>query len=403
MAPLNEHPNLGNRRIALVLQGGGAVGAYQVGVYEALDIAGYRPDWFVGTSIGGINAAIMAGNAPERRAEQLVRFWGRIGRPTYFAAPMVVLPRQFFNRMSAVQTMFFGQSGFFRPHGVHPTLAPEGHPASTSYYDASQLRQTLEEFVDFERINAGGTRLSLGAVNVVSGRQVYFDSRSQPIGLQHVMASAALPPAFGPVEVDGTWYWDGGIVSNTPLDAVIDDNPRENTLCFMIDLFDARGDLPKSIDAVETRRKDIIYASRSGRSIEQHRSLHNLRRAINALWTRLPEDAKEEAHLRELAEYGCTTTMQVVHILRRAHGEDASWKDYEFSEASIAERRTAGFRDTQKILEAPAWNDAVPQDVGVIVYGDSNIAVDQGPAEEIAASDRTQIDGRGLQCSHIEK
>ncbi|MGH7124603.1 MAG: patatin-like phospholipase family protein [Stellaceae bacterium] len=227
-------------KVALVLQGGGALGAYQVGAYQALDEAGYEPDWFAGTSIGAINAAIMAGNPRERRLEQLEAFWARICRPVPFA-PADGLSRRLFNTWSAWQTTALGQPGFFEPRPVNPFLSVPGTTQAISYYDTTALRATLESLIDLDRVNSGAQRLSLGAVNVRTGEQVYFDTLRQKLGYEHIMASGALPPAFPPVEIEGEWYWDGGIVSNTPLDVVIEQLPRRSTLCFMIDLFDAGG------------------------------------------------------------------------------------------------------------------------------------------------------------------
>src|SRR5205814_4961091 len=268
---------------ALVLQGGGALGAYQVGAFQALDEAGYAPEWFAGTSIGAINASIMAGNPPASRLAKLEEFWATICRSLPVAAPMEGLPRRVFNAWSAWQTMALGQPGFFTWNSLSPWLAPPGTDAAISVYDTRELRGTLERVVDLDRINRREARLSLGAVEIESGRQVYFDNSRQKIGYEHIMASGALPPAFPPIEVDGAWYWDGGIVSNTPLDVIIDELPRRSTLCFMVDLFDSMGALPRVMEDVEARRKDIMYASRSDRSIEAHRQMHNLRRAIMAL------------------------------------------------------------------------------------------------------------------------
>lgn len=249
------------RRTALVLQGGGALGAYQVGVYQALEEAGYAPDWFAGTSIGAINAAIMAGSRPEERLAKLECFWDTIAWPEPWDVPIDGPGRWAYNAWSGMLAMWAGQPGFFRPRLINPWLI-SGPAGAISYYDAADLRGTLDDLIDFDLVNSGGVRLSLGAVNVRTGRQVYFDSRDQPIGIEHVLTSAAFPPAFPPVEIDGEWYWDGGIVSNTPLDVVIDDNPRRSTLVFMVDLFNGRGALPRTMDEVAERHKDITYAAR---------------------------------------------------------------------------------------------------------------------------------------------
>jgi len=355
-------------KVALVLQGGGALGAYQVGAYQALDEAGYEPEWFAGTSIGAINAAIMAGNPRERRLERLDEFWRAICRPLPFAPPSSGLPRRLFNTWSAWQTTALGQPGFFEPRPVSPWLASPGTTPAISFYDTAALRRTLESLIDLDRVNGGSVRLSLGAVNVRTGQQVYFDTARRKLGLEHIMASGALPPAFPPVEIDGEWYWDGGLVSNTPLDVVIDQLPRRSTLCFMIDLFDSEGPLPRVMEDVETRRKDITYASRSERSLEAHRATHNLRRAVLALWEALTPEAQQNLHLSALADLGCTTTMHIVRLVHRSEADELSCKDYEFSSATFAEHRAAGYRDATRRLADPAWLEPVPPDIGVVIH-----------------------------------
>jgi len=365
--------------IALVLQGGGALGSYQVGAFRALDEAGYCPHWFAGTSIGAINAAIMAGNPPEARLERLEEFWRTVARNIPTIASGAGVQKQAYFALSAWQTMLLGQPGFFRPRPVSPWLAQPGAPAAVSYYDTSALRGTLEKLVDFDRLNDGTVRLSLGAVNVRTGDQVYFDTRRQRLAPEHVMASGALPPAFPPIEIDGEFYWDGGIVSNTPLDVIIDELPRRSTLCFMVDLFDMMGTVPMTMEGVEVRRKDITYASRSNRSIEAHRIQHNLRRAVMALWKNLAPEKQQAAHLSKLAALGCTTTMHIARILHRNEPDELSSKDYEFSAASIAEHGEAGYHDAKRILDRAPWRDPVPPDVGVVVH---DIPPDEMAADE---------------------
>jgi NTE family protein len=368
MAPKRIDASALPGKVVLVLQGGGALGAYQVGAFQALDEAGYVPEWFAGTSIGAINAAIMAGNARQDRLAKLEEFWATITRPLPVPAPMPGVPRRVFNAWSAWQTMAWGQPGFFAWNPVSPWLAAPGSDAAISYYDTRDLHGTLERLVDLDRINRKEVRLSLGAVEIESGRQVYFDSEKQTIGYEHIMASGALPPAFPPIEVDGAWYWDGGIVSNTPLDVIIDQLPRRSTLCFMVDLFDSMGRLPQVMEDVEARRKDIMYASRSERSIEAHRKMHNLRRAIMALWDKLPPEAQKDPHLSELGDLGCVTTMHIVHLVHRNEPDELACKDYEFSAHSIREHREAGYRDALARLANPTWFEPVPPDVGVVVH-----------------------------------
>ncbi|MBC7905779.1 MAG: patatin-like phospholipase family protein [Rhodospirillaceae bacterium] len=351
-------------QVVLVLQGGGALGSYQVGVYQALEEAGYFPDWVAGTSIGAVNAALIAGNEPGARLEKLDTFWSSIRWPELLPAMPSGPMRQWANWSAAMRAAAFGQPNFFRPR-IGSSWLGGGAPG---WYDVQPLRTTLERLVNFGRINAGGTRLSVGAVNLCTGEQVFFDSAREPLQSCHILASAALPPAFPPVEIAGAWYWDGGVVSNTPLDVVIDDNPRRSSLVFMVDLFEGRGAVPTSMADVEQRRNDIAYATRSGRSIEKHRLMHNLRRAVNALWQHLPAELRNDPHLQEMAALRCTTTMQIVHIQYRREEGEAAYKGYDFSAPSLLERRRAGYRDTSELLRRPAWLAAPPEDLGVLIY-----------------------------------
>lgn len=351
-------------QIVLVLQGGGALGAYQIGVYQALDEAGYRPDWVAGTSIGAINAALIAGNEPSERLAKLEAFWSSILWPEVLPAVPSGPMRQWANWVSAMRAAAFGQPNFFRPRLANPWFGG----GALSWYDVRPLREILDRMVDFTRINAGVTRLSVGAVNICTGEQTFFDSARESLRSDHILASAALPPAFPPVQIGDAWYWDGGVVSNTPLDVVIDDNPRRSSLVFMVDLFDGSGAVPTSMADVEQRRSDIAYATRSGRSIEKHRLMHNLRRAVNALWQHVPEDLQRDPHLQEMAALRCTTTMQIVHIQYRREEDEAAYKDYDFSAASLSERRRTGYRDTCRVLQQPAWLAAPPEDLGVLIY-----------------------------------
>ena len=351
-------------RVVLVLQGGGALGAYQIGVYQALEEAGYQPDWIAGTSIGAINAALIAGNRPSERLAKLEEFWSMIQWPDIMPVMPAGILREWANAMSAMRSAFFGQPNFFRPRFGNPLLSG----SALGWYDVQPLRSTLESLTDFNLINSGATRLSVGAVNVSTGEPVFFDSAREPLRSEHIMASAALPPAFPPVEIDGSWYWDGGVVSNTPLDVVIDDRPRRSSLVFMVDLFARRGTVPASMADVEMRRIDINYAPRSRRDIEKHRQTHNLRRAVNALWEHVPEDMKSDPHLLSMAELRCATTMQIVHIQHYPEEGEASYKDCDFSTATLSQRRASGYRDTCRLLERQAWMDEPPRDLGLLVY-----------------------------------
>src|SRR5215813_4893816 len=323
----------------LVLQGGGALGAYQAGVYEGLDAAGFAPKWVAGVSIGAINSALIAGNPPERRIERLREFWMRVS-----AQSPVVLPaemnsmRPWMNRMSATSAMVFGIPGFYQPRPLGPYLAPEGSIAALSFYDTEPLRATLDELVDFDLVNDGAIRLSLGAVNVCTGESVYFDSKADTITASHVMASGALPPGFPPVEIDGEHYWDGGIYSNTPLQHVLDYSPRRSRLTFQVDVFQAQGRLPSNLDEFAERYKDIRYSSRTQICSDAFRDRHEVRHAINELHKLLPPDLANTEQAKRLYEHGCVTEMDIVQLVYRPIGPQGASKDHEFSRASKEKR-----------------------------------------------------------------
>lgn len=334
-------------RVALVLQGGGALGAYQVGVYQALEEQGFQPDWVAGTSIGAVTAAIIAGNPPQNRLVKLRQFWEEITRrPLWRWRPQPPIARAVQNLLSSLESVLWGQPGFFQPRPISPWLMPRGSQSALSYYDPAPLRRTLGRLVDFDWINAGHTRLSLGAVNVATGRQRYFDSSKDVIRMEHVVASAALPPVFPPVEVDGEYYWDGGVESNTPLNVVLEDTPRVDTLCFIVNLWNRTAPPPQSMEEVETRHKDITYASRADISVAHYKEKHDLRRMIDALCRRLPEEARDDPEVQAMWNHGCTTTMNIVRVAYQAKGYQGEWKDYEFSRASIHEHLRAGYEDT---------------------------------------------------------
>jgi NTE family protein len=330
-------------RIALLLQGGGALGTYQLGVFEGLSEAGYTPDWVCGTSIGAIQSAIIAGNPPEQRLERLHEFWERITWPQPWPFPPADHPwRQPLNIAYAMGSALVGQPGFFTPRMTLPSFfAGTGAEVANGVFDTTPLRSTLLDLVDFDCLNDGPMRVSLGAVDIDSGRHVFFDSRDQRLDVRHVMASAALPPAFPSVEIDGHHYWDGGILSNTPLDVVLDDVPRRSTLCFMVDLFDPVGVPPKGLDQVEDRRKDISFASRSAEQIEQHRQVHNLRRAVTDLYEHLPPEQQRNPEMKALRDLGCTTTMNIVHFIYRGQAYRSWAKDFTFLRQTLEDHRRA--------------------------------------------------------------
>ena len=337
----------------LLLQGGGALGAYHGGVYEGLAATGFEPDWIVGISIGAINAALIAGNPPERRVERLREFWELVSSQAPFVLPESMdFARPAMNRMAALSAMFFGIPGFFVPRMPPPQFAPDGTLAALSYYDTEPLRATLEQLVDFDRINAGDVRLSLGAVNSGSGESVYFDSTTHRITASHVMASGALPPGFPPVEIDGEYYFDGGIMSNTPLHYVAKDF-RMSALVVQVDLFSGLGELPRNLNQVAERVKDIQFQSKTRFSVDEVRKLEQMRSTLAAVLARLPASLRKDPQVRKLEEISQRGRLSIVHLVNRYNTKSSDFKDYEFSRATVNDLWQGGHEDMQKVLEHP--------------------------------------------------
>jgi NTE family protein len=347
--------------IALVLQGGGSLGAYQGGVYEALSEAGLHPDWIAGISIGAINSAIIAGNAPEHRVQKLREFWeGVTENPLWGLSDAVfsIQPkgdaaRAVKNQWSAGLVMLGGSPGFFTPRMPSPWMYPWGSMEATSYYDTGALKRTLERLVDFDRINCDETRLSMGAVNVRSGNFVYFDTTTHDIGPEHVMASGALPPGFPPIEIEGEHYWDGGLVSNTPLQWVVDAMPHMDTLAFQVDLWNARGVFPRNMAEVETRRKEIQYSSRTRAGTNAVKFINKLRCTIADLLEKLPPELRETKEARLLSTVAEHKVYNIIHLIYRARRYEGQSKDYEFSRLSMEEHWRAGYNDAVRTLRHP--------------------------------------------------
>ncbi len=356
-----------DKKVGLVLQGGGALGSYQAGVYEALAHSEYLPDWVAGISIGAVNAAIIAGNAPAKRVEQLRKFWERITAPTaMWPSGMAGALAAWQRTASGMASLMFGQPGFFAPRKPHDWLAPD---QLTSFYATDALKSTLENLVDFDRINsAKEMRLSIGAVNVHTGRFAYFDSAEIAIRPEHVMASGALPPGFPPVEIDGQHYWDGGLVSNTPLQYVLDYSPRRSRIAFQVDVFHARGPLPANLEQVYERDKDIRYSSRTRIATENFRQKHEVRHAINELFDILPPELARTEQAKRLYEFGCVTEMDIVQLIYRPHELQGACKDYEFSRATMNARWKQGLSDACATLLVSPWLSPIPHDVGVRIF-----------------------------------
>jgi len=348
--------------VALLLQGGGALGAYQGGVYEALAEANIHPDWIAGISIGAINGAIIAGNPPHSRVDRLREFWTQVTS----SAPWDWLGNPFgdfarsddtrnvLNQMSANFAVASGATGFFSARAMMPWFQPNGTLGATSFYDTSDLKHTLERLVDFDRLNAGMTRFSAGAVNVRTGNFVYFDTSTHKIAPEHVMASGALPPGFPAVEIDGEQYWDGGLVSNTPLQWVIESDPRrQDTLAFQVDLWSSQGALPRNLAEVATRHKEIQFSSRTRASTGQFKNVHRVQRALDALLRRLPADFEENDDLKILKSVASDKIYNIIHLIYRAQNYEGHSKDHEFSRLSMQDHWRAGYHDAVRTLRHP--------------------------------------------------
>jgi NTE family protein len=345
-------------RIALLLQGGGALGAYQGGVYQALTEANLHPDWVAGISIGAINSALIAGNPPERRVERLRAFWETISTPPPGVIDFGLDPRdetshRLVNQARAFGTLVAGAPGFFTPRLPPPYLHPPGSPGALSYYDVTPLKATLERFADFDRINSGQMRFSVGAVNVRSGNFVYFDNTTHRIGPEHVMASGSLPPGFPSTVIDGEHYWDGGLVSNTPLQWVLDSRPRVDTLVFQIDLWNARGELPRDLMEAELRQKEIRYSSRTRAATDQFKKQQLLRRAAAKLLSLIPPELQQSPEVELLTGEADEKVYNLVQLIYHARNYEGTSKDYEFSRRTMNEHWQSGYNDAVRTLRHP--------------------------------------------------
>jgi NTE family protein len=354
--------------IALLLQGGGALGAYQGGVYQALDEAHILPDWVAGISIGAINAAIIAGNPPSARVERLREFWEQVTSSSpwgWLEQFGLLMPRgddarSFFNQASASFALSSGAPGFFAPRMPAPLLHPPGSVEATSFYDTSPLAATLERLIDFDRINAGHdrptpghVRFSLGAVNVRSGNFTYFDTTTHKFGPEHVMASGALPPGFPAVEIEGEHYWDGGLISNTPLQWVFENGGNQDTLAFQIDLWSARGELPGNVAEVMVRQKEIQFSSRNRATTDQIKKMQKMRCALASLLKDLPAELKDRPEVALLDGETKNAVYNIVHLIYRAKNYEGTSKDYEFSRLTMDEHWRAGYNDAIRTLRHP--------------------------------------------------
>ena len=354
-------------QIVLVLQGGGALGAYQAGVYQALHEAGIEPDWIVGTSIGAINASLIAGNRPDDRLSRLEEFWRRVThRPLWDGWaiwPEIAQSLSYFKILTA------GLPGFFEPNplvtfGAHFPLGTD----HAGYYSTMPLERTLLELVDFSLVNRCQPRLTVGAAHVRTSQMKYFDSRDVELGVKHILASGALPPAFPAVRIDGELYWDGGILSNTPTEVVFDDNPRRSSLIFAVHMWNPIGPEPETIWQILNRQKDIQYSSRVATHISRQLQIHRLRHIIRQLVERLPEAERNTDAVRELASYGCLNRMHVVRLLAPRLDNEDHRKDVDFSPSGIRKRWEAGYEKTRREIDRAPWKGEFDPFDGVILH-----------------------------------
>jgi len=361
--------------VALLLQGGGALGAFQAGVYQALAEANLHPDWVAGISSGAINAALIAGNAPEQRLEKLHAFWDEITTQRIFDPFGVAhywlrgdMGHVFLNRLRAGATLLEGAPGFFTPRLPPPYLAAPGTVEATSWYDTSPLRSTLERLIDFDRINSGEMRFSVGTVNIRSGNFVYFDSTTHKIRPEHIMASGALPPGCPAVEVDGELYWDGGLVSNTPLQWVVQGDTRQDTLVFQVDLWSARGELPSDLNDVMARQKEIQYSSRTRANTDQFKQIQCVRVALANVLDQIPPEILETEDGKLLRSVADRKVYQIVHLIYRAKNYEVQSKDYEFSRVSMTDHWNAGYNDAIRTLRHPEALQRPTDQIGVATF-----------------------------------
>lgn len=357
LSRVTEHPPF--ERIILLLQGGGALGSYQAGVYQALAEANLQPEWVAGISIGAVNSALIAGNPPETRVDKLREFWEAVSTPPlgipYLKSIEITheLTRRFINQTRAFGILLFGAPHFFTPRMPPPLFWPSDRPDFVSHYDIAPLKATLERLVDFDRINAGGTRFSVGAVNVRTGNFTCFDSTKHRIGPAHVMASGSLPPGFPATEIDGEYYWDGGLVSNTPLQWVLDSRPRRDTLAFQVDLWSADGELPRDLTETEVRQKEIQFSSRTRAATNQYKKWQKFRLAVANLIKQLPDELRKHEEVKMLETEADDKVCNIVHLIYHAQKYEGIAKDFEFSRRTMEEHWRSGYDDAVRSLSHP--------------------------------------------------
>jgi NTE family protein len=393
-----DKPHISRKRppfecVALLLQGGGALGSYQGGVYEALAEADLHPDWIAGVSIGAVNAALIAGNPVEKRVESLRKFWQEIttifpwdqsgdnGSPLFQTGTV----RHIANKMSAASAMLNGVANFYAPRIPTPWLHKSGSLNATSYYDTSKLKATLERLIDFDRINSGKPRFSVGAVNVKTGDLVYFDTTTHTIGSEHIMASGALPPGFSAVEIEGEYYWDGGLVSNTPLQWVVESRPRFDMLAFQVDLWSADGAFPRDMAEVTTRQKEIEFSSRTRANTDRFKYAQKLHHAFANFFDTLPDESKNTPEAKLLGSFADRKVYNIVHLIYHTKNYEGSGKDYEFSRISMEDHWQEGYRDAVHTLSHPEILEHPANPEGIAIFDFSRVDQKVAPTLQEAA------------------
>jgi NTE family protein len=374
-----RHSQLPNyETVALMLQGGGALGAYQAGVFQGLYEAGIEPNWLAGISIGALNTAIIAGNPPEKRVERLLQFWETICQPAFGPPLPAFIEHALFNSSEAVRKAFTatqamgaiveGQKGFFVPRFPPPLPTVSGPPQLASYYDTTPLKATLEALCDFDRINSGEMRVSVGAVNCGTGNFAYFDNRHTKLRPEHFMASGALPPGFAAVEIDGQYYWDGGLMSNTPLYEVIQTTPRRDTLAFQVDLWSAIGPVPDNITDVQGRMKDIQYSSRTRLVTDMLQRSQRFRHVLREVLDRVPSDQRNDPWCKLAEDLSCSKRYNVIHLIYRQKEYEGHFKDFQFGLSTMREHWSSGLEDIRHSLAQPDWLDMPDNDAGFVTH-----------------------------------
>lgn len=365
---------INNRKIVFVFQGGGALGPFQVGGVESLQEHGYDPEMVVGISIGGMNAAIVAGNPPEKRVAQLKKFWKKITVDIPLPHTPFMGLAKVHNYWGAQHALINGQPGFYKPKHLSTWAMNHSLPDQLSFYDTEPLRQTLHEVIDFDYLNAGHVRLCLGVTDLASGDFKFFDSAKEVITADHIMASGALPPGFPAIKINDRYYVDGGVYANTPLSKVLDefaDNEHsiENVLCFMFDLFSASGVLPHSMDGMLERIKDIQFSSHSKRSTSVYATVQNLSHAIKFLAHKLPPEIKKDPEVAAIMKLGNAHRLDLVHVIYHSRrGTELNSKDYNFSSEAAHIHYSQGYSITTQLIETKQSEWDKKHNEGVVVY-----------------------------------